>query len=185
MASLIPSANASGTGSMTLAGPSTNSNQTVTIPDTTGTMMVSGNMPAFSVYCNTNPSVTSGVFTKVPLQVENFDTASCFNNTGSTVGSIPAYAFLPNVAGYYQISAAISANSANTRFLTNIYKNGSRAFVLGDAPTGFNTLGGSALIYMNGSTDYIELYVYLVGASQSVYGVSDSTWMNGLLVRTA
>ena len=33
MAALIPSASASGSGTMTLAGPSTNSNQTITIPD--------------------------------------------------------------------------------------------------------------------------------------------------------
>jgi hypothetical protein len=172
-------------GTITLQAPSVAGSNTLNLPAATGTVMVSGNMPAFSVYCNTNPSVTSGVFTKVPLQVENFDTASAFNNTASTVGTAPAYSFNPQIAGYYQISAVISANSANTRFLTNIYKNGSRAFVLGDAPTGFNTLGGSTLIYMNGSTDYIELYVYFVGASQAVYGTSDSTWMNGLLVRTA
>ena len=50
MASLIPSGSASGTGSMTLAAPVTNSNQTATLPDATGTVMVSGNMPAFSAY---------------------------------------------------------------------------------------------------------------------------------------
>jgi len=38
MASLIPSGSASGTGSMTLAAPVTNSNQTITLPDSTGTI---------------------------------------------------------------------------------------------------------------------------------------------------
>jgi len=35
MAALIPSASATGSGTMTLAGPSTNSNQTITTPDAT------------------------------------------------------------------------------------------------------------------------------------------------------
>ena len=39
MASLIPSGSASGTGSMTLAAPVTNSNQTITLPDSTGTVL--------------------------------------------------------------------------------------------------------------------------------------------------
>ena len=59
MAALIPSASATGSGTMTLAGPSTNSNQTITIPDATGTMMVSGNMPAFSAYKNALQNLTT------------------------------------------------------------------------------------------------------------------------------
>jgi len=40
MASLINSAGATGTGSMTIQGPNTNSNQVLTIPDATGTILV-------------------------------------------------------------------------------------------------------------------------------------------------
>tara|TARA_R110000868_G_scaffold364190_1_gene627023 strand:- start:981 stop:1427 length:447 start_codon:yes stop_codon:yes gene_type:complete len=52
MAALIPSANASGSGTMTLAGPSTNSNQTVTIPDATGTMLLSSTVGVCRAWVN-------------------------------------------------------------------------------------------------------------------------------------
>ena len=54
MASLIPSGSASGTGSMTLAAPVTNSNQTVTIPDVTGNMIVSTAVTASTTNTVTN-----------------------------------------------------------------------------------------------------------------------------------
>ena len=41
MASLISSGSASGTGSMTLVAPVTNSTQTITLPDVTGTVVTS------------------------------------------------------------------------------------------------------------------------------------------------
>jgi hypothetical protein len=46
MASLIPSGSASGTGSMTLAAPVTNSNQTITLPDSTGIVALTSGLPA-------------------------------------------------------------------------------------------------------------------------------------------
>jgi len=44
MSSLIPSGSASGTGSMTLAAPVTNSNQTATLPDATGTVALTSDV---------------------------------------------------------------------------------------------------------------------------------------------
>ena len=190
MASLIPSANASGTGSMTLAGPSTNSNQTVTIPDTTGTMMVSGNMPAFSAYANANQSVTTNTFTLINYQTETYDTASAFNNTGSTVTlngiSVPAYAFAPPVAGYYQISTSLASNTSMTRIYLALYKNGAFALSGNDiVATQPNTLNSSWLVYLNGTSDYIQLYAYCTGTSPQWYGDSRYTFFSGVLVRSA
>jgi hypothetical protein len=147
---------------------------TVTIPAAAGTVMVSGNMPAFSAYANTNQSYSQSTHTKVTFGSELYDTNNNFANS----------TFTPTVAGYYQINTGISTNNTITRFLVEIYKNGSRLFVLSDASTSMNTIGGGALVYCNGTTDYIEIYVYTVGAS-TLYGVSDSTWVNGVLVRTA
>jgi hypothetical protein len=161
MAALIPSASATGSGTMTLAGPSTNSNQTITIPDATGTMMVSGNMPAFSAYPSAAQTITTGTFTILNANTKLFDTASCYNNTGSTVGSIPAYSFLPNVAGYYQVNAAwYVATSANNNQST-IYKNGA---IYQSCAAQFNNsgnvLGVNCLVYLNGTSDYIGYYVF-------------------------
>ena len=156
MAALIPSASATGSGTMTLAGPSTNSNQTVTIPDATGTMMDSGNMPAFSAYASGNQSISNATFTKLQFNTEEFDTANCFDNATN-------YRFTPNVAGYYQVNGAVlfgAITSANS--FIGIYKNGSRVKDGSGSSTvaSYSYMSVSALIYLNGSTDYVELYCY-------------------------
>ena len=156
MAALIPSASATGSGTMTLAGPSTNSNQTITIPDTTGTMMVSGNMPAFSAGPNATQSISAGTWTKMQYNTEEFDTNSNYDASTN-------YRFTPTVAGYYQINgcAESTANSASGYFLVAVYKNGS-AFKYGQNYKSDTSSGPSAsiatLVYFNGSTDYFELY---------------------------
>ena len=171
MAALIPSASASGSGTMTLAGPSTNSNQTITIPDATGTMMVSGNMPAFSAYKNALQNLTTNTSTLIPFQTKEFDTASAYNNTGSTVGTAPQYSFNPQVAGYYQVNAAVNANTTWTRGSISIWKNGTAWKYPSDViATTVNTVEANALVYLNGTTDYIQIYVLVTGASPQVYG---------------
>jgi hypothetical protein len=162
-------------GAVTLTVPAVAGTRTVTFPAATGTAMVTGNMPAFSAYANTNQSYSASTHTKVTFGSVVFDTNSNFASS----------TFTPTVAGYYQVSAMLSTNATVSRFLTELYKNGSRAYVFADyAVSGVNNAGNSALIYMNGSTDYLEVYVYTVGASQ-LYGAADSTYFNGTLVRAA
>jgi hypothetical protein len=144
---------------------------------------VAGTGPAFSVYLAAAYNISSATFTKIKLDTERFDTNSNFNNTGSTVGSTPAYAFLPTVAGYYWIETTFSNNGASspTRLINMIYKNGTQygAFVQ-DQITGYSATGGK-LIYFNGSTDYVELYGYIVAGVAEVSG----TEMHGYLARGA
>jgi hypothetical protein len=64
---------------------------------------VAGTGPAFRAYNNANQNITASTFTKVLLQVEDFDTASCFDNTTN-------YRFTPTVAGYYQVSGSVFHN---------------------------------------------------------------------------
>ena len=185
MASLIPSANASGTGSMSLAGPSTNSNQTVTIPDTTGTMMVSGNMPAFSAYASGTTSISNSTWTKISLPTEEFDTNSNFASNR----------FTPTVSGYYQINGSVymTGNAALTQASVSIYKNGTNykyaaaSGTLAALPFNAPAVCVSSIVYFNGSTDYVELYcnVYDSGAGPIYVGGIANTWFNGCLIRAA
>jgi hypothetical protein len=152
---------------------------------------VAGTGPAFSAYLGTTQSVTSGSTTKVQLTVENFDTASAFNNTGSTVGTAPAYSFNPQIAGYYQLNASIRFIGTNlTEGQTNIAKNGS-AIAFGNyavVPVGSAIFSvSSVLTYMNGSTDYAELYGYVVGTSPTFNFSSptNTAVFSGSLVRSA
>jgi hypothetical protein len=184
MAALIPSASATGSGTMTLAGPSTNSNQTVTIPDATGTMMVSGNMPTFSAYSTSSQNPTTNVATKITFNVEEWDTN---NNFASST-------FTPTVAGYYQINAMlrVGASGAMTNAWVALYKNGSvykRAQELGNANSMTNAqVVLSEMVYCNGSTDYIEIYGLIAGSSlvfDNSNGQPYDARVTGFLARTA
>jgi hypothetical protein len=172
----------SGGGSVTIAEPTTASNFTQTLPASTGTIMVSGNMPAFSAYrATSNQSITTNVWTKVALNAEQFDTANAFDSTTN-------YRFTPQVAGYYQCNAQIyyGAASGMVYFYASIYKNGvSYSSNVGIAISGVvGNAGLSSLIYLNGSTDYIELYGNSPNGTTVVFGTTTSTF-EASLVRAA
>ena len=56
-------------GSVLLQAPSVAGSTTVNIPAATGTMMVSGNMPAFSAYKTSNQSYSANTWTKITQTV--------------------------------------------------------------------------------------------------------------------
>jgi len=149
----------------------------VTVPSVTGTAMVSGNMPAFSAYRGSGgqQSITSQVWTKVQLNTENFD-------------STTNYRFTPNVAGYYQMNGSLYFTGTSTvRGIVSLYKNGAE-LTFGNYMGSFNSTQGvavvSTLVYMNGSTDYLELYGY-VQATSPTFVDNPALSMSGYLARTA
>jgi len=142
----------------------------VTVPAVAGTMMVSGNMPAFSVYPSTSQSIANTTATLIQCDTKTgssqlFDTAGAFNNTGSTATlngiSVPAYAFAPPVAGYYSIGVYASLNGATGLIAPQIYVNGSGKNVTSYASSS-SYLGGlnQILTYLNGTSDYVQFYLY-------------------------
>ncbi len=152
--SIVMSGSTSGT--VTIIPTATAGSNTATLPAATGTVMVSGNMPAFSAYASGNQSISNATFTKLQFNTEEFDTANCFDNATN-------YRFTPTVAGYYQVNGAVlfgAITSANS--FVGIYKNGSR-FKDGSGSStvsSYSYMSVSALVYLNGSTDYVELYCY-------------------------
>ena len=146
---------------------------------------VAGTGPVFSAYASANQSLTSATFTKIQLNIEEFDTASCFNNTGSTVGSIPAYSFLPNVAGYYMVTGSAVFTGTVTRLFCSIFKNTTEYKRGNDlVVTGYQA-GVSSIVYLNGTTDYISLYGYASGTGLGIEGASIETYFNCAMVRAA
>jgi hypothetical protein len=187
MSAISLQGNASGTGTLSIAAPNTNTNRTLTLPDNTGTLISTGSTfagtgPAFSATMSANQSVTTSTYTQVQFNTEDFDTASCYNNTGSTVGGIPAYSFLPNVAGYYQISAAVYPNTTVTGINCAVYKNNS-LFRVNGGTTGSAEI--SLLVYLNGSTDYISIFGLLVGTTPAINGGSTVSYFTAAMVRAA
>lgn len=165
-----------GTGAGTTA-MTIDSSQNVSIPKGVG------GTPAFSATrASSNQSITSATYTKVQYNSEEFDTNNNFDSTTN-------YRFTPTVAGYYQINVSSSiTTSVAANFYGYIYKNGSQFKTLNQSPTGSGAtsavLVGSTLIYCNGSTDYIETYVYITQTA-SVVADSTSTYMQGFLARGA
>ena len=144
---------------------------------------VAGNGPAFNAYRETSTqSISSSTWTRVQLNTELFDTNSNFDNATN-------YRFTPTVAGYYQFSGAAHMAGSISRMLVCIFKNGSDALNGCDLtfPTAVGQVAGATagVLYMNGATDYVELYVYAQGTSLVVDYAKQLTNMSGAFVRAA
>ena len=149
---------------------------------------VAGNGPAFSAYSIATQNPTSGVATKVIFGAELFDTANCFDTSNGR--------FTPNVAGYYQFNASVSmaADTNMTAGQLYFYKNGSGANYpnyenTSQTGAGYQGTNCAALIYCNGTTDYVEVYAATTGTGTLRYLFSSSsthaTAFQGVLIRSA
>jgi len=184
MSSIVISGDTSG--AVTLTVPATAGTNTVTIPASTGTVMVSSNMPAFSAYMTNgslNQGITSGVATKIKIDTKEFDTSTAYDATTN-------YRFTPQVAGYYQVNGQFKAAGISITFANiYIYRNGSvfkEGTASGYTETAQSNMSVNCLMYLNGSTDYIELWG-VVNAGSGVgfnYGQS-CTYFGASLVRTS
>jgi hypothetical protein len=153
---------------------------------------VAGNGPAFSAYGNITQNPTNATATKIAFNLEEFDTASCFNTS--------TYRFTPNVAGYYQINLAVRYETVNTitsagEILIQIYKNGS-AYKRGWnsnanstavlTPSSYMIVQVNSLVYLNGTTDYVEGYfLQSTGSTQLLRPDLEISYFNGAMVRAA
>jgi len=176
MSSMILNGDTSG--AITVTVPAVAGTNTATLPAATGTVMVSGNMPAFSAYANTNQSIGASTFTK--LQINSTATTGFDTNSNYSISN---YRFTPTVAGYYQINGAVGYTAnPGTYGIATIYKNNSE-FLRGTQGSNTNCIV-SGIIYFNGSTDYVELWAYASNAS-TASGVSYLTYFNGSMIRAA
>ena len=120
---------------------------------------VNVNRPAFHAYLGSNQTVTDATATKLNIDTETFDTDGCFDTS--------TYRFTPTEAGKYFVYGNAEWYSTGNTFnfgAARIYKNGSNLFSLGHNG---NASGGaqegkepSGVVDMNGSSDYLELFVY-------------------------
>lgn len=143
---------------------------------------VAGNGPAFSAYQSVaQTGITASTWTKITLTTETFDTN---NNYASS-------RFTPTVAGYYQINGTITLLGGNTAFYVfcGIYKNGT-IFSQSQPALGssnfYPTSTCGTVVYLNGSTDYVELYAFgNASGAWGTYNTLENTNFSGVLVRAA
>jgi hypothetical protein len=189
--------NSSGGGSVTLDVPATATATSLIIPSNAGTVVttgstgvvtqtmlaagVAGNGPAFSAYLGSNQTINNNVNTKLMINIESFDTNNRYDTS--------LYRFTPNVAGYYFVAGRVQISNAQYA-IPNIYKNGIvvKSGVQGEptnAPYGTTVSG---LIYLNGSTDFIELYAYQFnsgGASLTAAAAEHACFFDAFMARAA
>lgn len=185
MSSIVISGDTSG--SITLSAPAVSGTNTATLPAASGTVQVSGNQPAFLAYPSASQTLSNSTATLVNFNTEIFDTNSNFDTS--------TYRFTPTVAGYYQVNSLVSVtnnSTLGTLAFASIYKNGSE-YLRGTqfGLTAYNVVGTSvsSVIYLNGTTDYINIYIYISatgGTTSTLVGISPIlSSFNASLVRTA
>jgi len=162
-----------------------------TIKSTTGntalTISESGvpqlNVPVFMAYRDgSTQSLTGSANTKIQLNAVEYDTETWFDSTTN-------YRYTPQIAGYYQFSSLIYVSGTGlTTGTSRIFKNGAVAIdghFLSTTSATFLYLIATGMLYMNGTTDYVELFGYAVGTTPVAQNGVARTWLQGFLVRAA
>lgn len=137
--------------------------------------------PTFKAYRTTsNQTINQNTYTKIQFNEEVFDTDSCYDKTTN-------YRFTPNKAGYYQMNISIVfENGTNgTSSYVYFYKNGAADLDADWSGSVGPILQGSYVVYMNGTTDYIEGYVYANASSgtRAVYAGITYSQFSGHWIR--
>jgi hypothetical protein len=168
----------SGSGTITLG----QSGETITVPSgatfsaTAGTM--SGqNYPAFRAYRSTSQAIPNTTFTKIQFDTETFDTDSAYDNSTN-------YRFTPQVAGKYFFTTTIRMVGISTidNYQVFLYKNGSihSRFANGGTHAANPSNSVSDIVTMNGSTDYVEVFVYQTyGSDRNIDNGTNNTYFLG------
>lgn len=136
--------------------------------------------PAFSAYQSSAQTLSSNTTTKLQFQTEEFDTNNNFDSTTN-------YRFTPTVAGYYQVNALFNIGASNTSGIIYLYKNGSvykNGMSFASAGTLFQAYVVNAIVYLNGSSDYIEIYGQLV-SGQALAATAAQTYFQAAMIRSA
>ena len=72
-----------------------------------------------------------------------------------------------------------------SRALGTLAKNGTMFIYGNDIPTNIYGTVCNGLIYLNGTTDYVELYIYITASSPIFGGGIGNTFLQGFLARAA
>ena len=170
----------SGTGTITLG----QSGETVNFPSGVTLTTVDGiNVPAFSVRRSADQSFSAGAWTKIQFDSEGYDTNNFFDSTTN-------YRFTPTIAGKYLFCLNGGLIYTGTAAVSGIglYKNAT--FEANTVPyiSSMNSgyvLSVSTIIDLNGSSDYVEAYVYTDATSPSIVDSRQETFFQGCLISGA
>jgi hypothetical protein len=150
------------------------------------TLGIYGNIPVFSAFITSTTTVSATTWTKINFDSKDFDTNNNYDTTN--------YRYTPTVAGYYSVIVSLNPYQSGkpVRTILRLYKNGivHKALVdynWNEASSYSNGFQGSALVYMNGTTDYIEGYFYgsVSSGTQQFVGGTAYSQFSAHLVKAA
>ena len=141
----------------------------------------------------TSSYICDGILTANQTFATGSDAIIAFIDYLDPNGWLTSNQFKPTIAGYYSVSfgvwlqnAGVSSNQVNTQ----MRKNGN-SMILSQQPLNNGTgisLGGSRIIQMNGTTDYIDWTIFQ-GAGSSANGTllqgtvnGSGTWFSAFLI---
>jgi len=138
---------------------------------------------AFSAYLpSADQLIPSATATKISLSAEEFDTENAFDSSVN-------FRFSPSKSGYYYITLNITVTGTDVLAIVgSIKKNGVNVKVAAQqialhAPPSYINI--SSLIYMNGTTDYLEAFGQVNATANSAFvSGAENTFFQGFLART-
>lgn len=132
------------------------------------------------------PYATAALASSQSVATASYTVVSLTDESDPT-SSFTASQFKPAVAGWYFCNAGAQLDIASPGF-ASIFKNGGefRRGWWGDTGTPAKDFSVAALVYLNGTTDYVDLRVYQhSGSSRTLQGVASVTWFDAHFVRRA
>lgn len=155
-----------GAATATTATPGTSTTQVATTAFVQGTVQ-NAPRPYFQAYLSASQS-NAGTYAKVNFNTKAFDSAGYYDNATN-------YRFVPLAPGKYRVTLSIVGTSspvAAVIYFASIYKNGSAVLTntttAPAASPAYSTLVVSGIVSMNGTTDYIEGWASINGATASI-----------------
>jgi len=142
---------------------------------------VVGNGPAFRAYKSATQTISGATWTKVTFNTEDFDTANCFDSSTN-------YSFTPNVAGYYMFNTLLDFYNGSGSVTVALRKNGDTTpyqYVSYFPTITGGMVSNNNLIYLNGSTDYIDVWAYIPGTNPVITANQRGTCFGAILARAA
>lgn len=116
--------------------------------------------PYFAAHKTANQTILTGTWTKIQYETEDVDSNSLYDN-------VTNFRFTPNVAGwYYAQNGLYATGTGTTASYAGVYKNG--AIVSQSASSNSICFGAGVLVYLNGTTDYIEGWAWCNGSTSPI-----------------
>jgi hypothetical protein len=171
-------------GDLAYSSATANTNTRLAIGSTGNVLTVAGGVPtwsapaatsgpAFRAHTTAQQTISANTFTKITFGGESFDTDGCFASNR----------FTPTKAGYYFFQWTLDLSGVSIRQMF-FYLNGSDCGnIYLNATTSHTDMTNTNFIYMNGTTDYMEVYAYCNASTTVENGTVDS-YFSGFWVRS-